>query len=124
MRLVQSNLTWRRGAKCLKWCAVHLEHCETEDLPSPYETVVDNNVQGTEVLHGTGETEADVDEGEPTEETPPDDNKTEFNQEELGNEDLEIDFETGPTIGPRFIIKVPCNGNSKPDYAGNCRSIF
>lgn len=53
-----------------------------------------------------------------------DENAMEPAAQEDGSEIVDVPVDQKLSIGSRRIIKVPCNGNAKPDRSGNCRSVW
>lgn len=43
---------------------------------------------------------------------------------EEGSVTIEVDTEQKNSFGSRRIIKVPCNGNARPDRNGQCRNVW
>lgn len=98
--------------------------------------LVETSTQGiiAAVIEET-ETEAPVAEEEPQQTTPEEETATvepgvgggeapEAGDDGTESEIVDVPVDQKLSFGSRRIIKVPCNGNYRPDRSGNCRMVF
>lgn len=147
--LRENNANWRQGSACLKWCPVQSSSdCTTDELPDAYEPpIVEEVVEDNALVESTTqgiiaavteveEIEAPVQSEDQPLVEPVVDPLVEPNStaepEVTGGESapenesevVNVPVEQKYSFGPRKIIKVPCNGNAKPDRSGVCRSVW
>lgn len=147
--LRENNQNWRTGSACLKWCPVQSsQDCAADELPASYEPPPRETAENESVVGGEAEATTDglsdtVTEvpgnevpaestTEPEEEAHgepvPGENCEAGTQqggpEDCGSEIVDVPVDQTLSIGSRRIIKVPCNGNAKPDRTGVCRAVW
>lgn len=148
--LRENNQNWRAGSACLKWCPVQSsQDCSANEVQDAYEppqtesrvsevndgTATTSEDGGDDAETGTGirDTVIEVMPGihhneepleTPTTTEPEEESVKEGEQEDSGSEIVEVPVDQKVSIGGRRIIKVPCNGNAKPDRTGVCRSVW
>uniref|UniRef100_A0A6B2EA37 Putative secreted protein n=1 Tax=Phlebotomus kandelakii TaxID=1109342 RepID=A0A6B2EA37_9DIPT len=124
------KLSWRRRTRCVRWCP---QQNTCPEIPTPFEAFdVDTAAEDdnpNEFLHGASDDNpnADVDEAAEADVEVTEEEATQQESEDPDDEDVvDIPVE-GPIplgISTASVIKVPCNGNFRPDRYGVCRPVF
>ncbi|GAB0095104.1 hypothetical protein DMENIID0001_104430 [Sergentomyia squamirostris] len=127
------RFSWIRRARCIRWCpqettcietptpfqAYDIDEAEEDPTPNEYlhgesEDPAQAPIPAEGEAEGTEDTQVDADEGTASEDTDPDDEVI----------DIPVDEPLPVGIMTASVIKVPCNGNFKPDRHGVCRAVF
>lgn len=123
------RLPWRSRARCLRWCP---QGNTCPEIPTPFEAYDVDEVaeedNPNEFLHGASEDNAEVAEVdiEAAEEVPEEEVAEQEDENPDGDDIINIPVDGSVPVGisTASVIKVPCNGNHRPDRYGVCREVF